>query len=382
MKGLRVGYSFWGFLGDNKYDTHGNRVSTPDGNATYSWSIIWEAMRRGYTVHAMQDDRDWTGWKIDKEENFASFSKEKRTKMYLDLKHTFGSSEIMPELDVLLVEWRFPIPGRNVDLIAPGENGRPPQYFYDPFKHQPDWHRQFQILNHYKETKTKIILWDLDHKLEAADESYWNPDAIFETSQTPRRLTMDRTRVEPPFHIPDLLQHPTLPSDPNRKLVYIGSRYERDDVITEWVKPTSNQYPNGVEFHGNWLKTLDECKKLWPNVAYHDRCTTKDFRQIYGTAVACPLLAKKSYLETGFITPRPWEALLFGTLPVGLNSAKGIREYTNFIAYDGEDMTTVVEHMSRMDVQHKDECRRELVQKLEFMDAKHFLDKMEAVLGV
>lgn len=390
MKGLRVGYSFWGFLGDNKYDTHGNRVSTPDGNATYSWSIIWEAMRRGYTVHAMQDDRDWTGWKIDKEENFASFSKEKRTKMYLDLKHTFGSSEIMPELDVLLVEWRFPIPGRNCIAddpnAVPGTGSAHPGGYWIPNDMtglQPDLLRQNQILSYYKNyTKTKIIFWDLDHKLTARDEEGWKPDAVFETSVTPRKLIMERTRVEPPFHIPDLLQHPTLPSDPNRKLVYIGSRYERDDVITEWVKPTSNQYPNGVEFHGNWLKTLDECKKLWPNVAYHDRCTTKDFRQIYGTAVACPLLAKKSYLETGFITPRPWEALLFGTLPVGLNSAKGIREYTNFIAYDGEDMTTVVEHMSRMDVQHKDECRRELVEKLEFMDAKHFLDKMEAVLGV
>jgi hypothetical protein len=115
-------------------------------------------------------------------------------------------------------------------------------------------------------------------------------------------------------------------------------------------------------------------------VSYNDRCTTKDFRRIYGTAGACPLLAKRSYLETGFITPRPWEALLFGTLPVGLGTAKGIEQYTQFIAHDPTDMIEVAETLCGADLKTRDEYRKANVEMLEFMDARHFVDKVEGVV--
>lgn len=376
---VRIGYSYWGYLGDNKLDANGNEVSTPDGNATYSWALIWEMQRRGHHVVLMQDDRDWAGWKRFGKENFASFSQEKRCSVYEKVTHTFGSSEIFPELDVLLLEWRFPISGRNCRFWEDCPS------FPEPWDEslQPDLKRQYELLRHYKQRNTKVIVWDLDHKLTLKEELAFKPDAVFETSQSPLELSMKRVRVEPPTVIGDLLQHPTLPSDPNRKLVYIGSRYERDDVITEWVKPTSDAFPGQVEFHGNWLKTVDECRQLWPNVSYHDRCTTKDFRRIYGTAGAVPLLAKKSYLETGFITPRPWEALLFGSLPVGLGSMKGIEEYTldGLIANDGFDMVEIAEMLAGMDVSETDRLRKMNVEKLEFMDAKCFVDKVEDVLS-
>lgn len=384
---MRIGYSYWGFLGDHKLDAEGKEISAPDGNATYGWSLIWEMQRRGHTVYMMQEDRDVHADRIYGIKNFAAFSTLKRAEAYGKMERTHGQT--FPELDVLLIEWRFPIFGRNCNSWE-GYPCFPSGWTHGEYRHkwlngeievlQPDLLRQYQLLNHYKGTNTKIIFWDLDHKLKDTDERHWKPDAIFETSVTPLELTMKRTRVEPPFHIPDLLQHPTLPSDPNRKLVYIGSRYERDDVITEWVKPTSDQYPNGVEFHGNWLKTIDECRKLWPNVSYNDRCTVKDFRHIYGSAGACPLLAKKSYLETGFITPRPWEALLFGTLPVGLGSAKGIKQYVEWVAHDGDDMIEVAETLAGADVKIRDYYRRENVERLEFMDARHFVDKVEGVV--
>ncbi len=384
---MRIGYSFWGFLGDNKLDESLNEISAPDGNATYSWSLIWEMQRRGHTVLAMQEDRDYPGWKKFRGDNFAAFSREKRVSAYENLRHTFGSSEILPELDVLLVEWRFPIPGRNCIAddpnAVPGTGSAHPGGYWIPNDMtglQPDLLRQNQILSYYKNyTKTKIIFWDLDHKLTARDEEGWKPDAIFETSHSPLKLTKERTRVEPPFHIPDLLQLPTLPPDPNRKTVYIGSRYERDDVITKWLRPLSESYPGSVEFHGNWLKTIDECKKLWPNISYHDRCTVRNFRQIYGTAASCPLLAKQSYLQSGFITPRPWEALMFGTIPIGLGAAKGIEQYVEFCAHDGTDMIEVAELLAGLDVKERDRIRKENVARLEFMDARFFVDTLEKV---
>ena len=60
---MRLGYSYWGFLGDYKEDHLGNALSTPDGNASYSWSIIHEAQSRGHEVYLMQQDRDWPAYK-------------------------------------------------------------------------------------------------------------------------------------------------------------------------------------------------------------------------------------------------------------------------------------------------------------------------------
>lgn len=375
---MRIGYSYWGFLGDRKLDANGKELSAPDGNATYSWSLIWEMQRRGHTVLAMQEDRDYPAWKMWGTLNFEAFSQMKRTEAYTALKHTFGSSEILPELDVLLVEWRFPIPGRNCEVTQDlhPQTGMP-IFSYNPAVHQPDFARQVELLRHYSEKKTKIIIWDLDHKLTEENEKNWKIDAIFETSVTPLKLHKERIRVEPPFIISDLMQHPTLPPDHTRKLVYIGSRYERDDVIDEWIQPASLRYRGEIEFHGKWD---DEAKARWPHVKMEKRCTVVDFRRIYGTAGACPLLAKRSYLESGFITPRPWEALLFGTIPIGLSSMKGIEQYVTFIAQDSLDMIDLADTLIDDGVEHRDDMRRANVEKLEFMDARYFVDKIEAVV--
>lgn len=378
---MRIGYSFWGFLGDVKLDKLGNEISAPDGNATYSWSIIWEAQQRGYDVICLQENRDKWAYDSKGADIFSSFSKQKRADAYLD---SIEAVSRYPELDVLLVEWRFPIPGRNcIEDHTTGKYILPedPKTGKCLEGYQPDLLRQTRLLEHYKTKNTKIILWDLDHKITLKDEETWLPDAIFETSVVPLELKVKRTRVEPPFIISDLLQHPTIPSDPKRKMVYIGSRYERDDVIEKWIKPASERFPGEVEFHGNWLKTINECKKLWPDVSYHDRCTVKDFHKIYSTASICPLLAKKSYLDSGFITPRVWEAILFGTVPVGLGSAKGIEQYTEIYAEDSYELSCFSELLSRSTTQNvREAIRKSNAEKLEFMDAKHFVDKIEAVL--
>lgn len=373
---LRVGYSYWGFLGDYKYEG-GKEVSTPDGNATYSWSILHELQERGHKTFLMQKDRDHEGWVMHGHNLFGSFSREKRMNAYLGSMATEGAA--FPELDVLLLEWRFPIPGRNCLVSGPEWNRR---YTFDVSGLQPDLQRQQALIDHYRwNTDTKVIVWDLDHKFEDSDEASVIPHAIFETSARPRYLELPRTRVEPPTVVADLLQHETLEVDPNRKSVYIGSRYERDDVITEWLKPLSDAHPLQVEFWGNWMKSIDECLQLWPNVSYHDRVTTRDFRRIYGTAASVPLLAKRSYLETGFITPRPWEALLFGSIPVGLRGHLGVERYVDpgLMAGDGRDMVEVAEILAGLPQTERHRIREENAHQLSFMDARHFVDRIEEV---
>lgn len=386
---MRLGYSYWGFLGDRKEDEKGNEISAPDGNATYSWSIIHEARKRGWQVYAMQQDRDRPAF-MRTGGNFAAFSERKRIDAYNGLLQTNGVQ--LPELDILLIEWRFPIRGRNCcqstwegQYCFPQANGVGELWdtASDGTKTllQPDLIRQHQLLRHYRTKGTKIIFWDLDHKVELHDEEYWKPEAIFEPSAKPKTLLIERTRTDFPFVVEDLLQFPTLSANPLRKLVYIGSRYERDEVITEWVKPASDKWPGQVEFWGNWLKTIDQCRKLWPNVSYHDRITAKDFRRVYAEAVAVPLLGKKSFLESGLVTLRPMEALLLGTIPIGLRSHVGIDRYVQpgLIAGDGQDMIEVVETLCGLPLSERDRIRKENIEQISFIDASRFIDKIEDV---
>jgi hypothetical protein len=379
---MRIGYSYWGFLGDYKEDKEGNELSTPDGNAAYGGALIRETQRQGHRVIMMQQDRDWPTFQRRGRFDFSSFDQEDRFQAYLSMDRAVslftGGPALFPSLDVLLLEWRMPIPGRNIDIPV------------DHPDYQPDLQRQRDLLHYYssvsKERRPKaVIIWDLDHKLTFDDEkmlgSMFPNVVVFETSWTPRSLYLPRVRVEPPVAVQSLLQHTPKALNPKKKLVYVGSRYERDDIIEEWIKPVSARFKGEVHFYGNWTReqTLKECKAMWPHVQYHGRIAMKDFFQAYGDAVACPLLAKKSYLETGFITPRIWEALIFGTLPIGLATHNGIEEYLprELIANDAEDLGNKVQWLSTLSASQREILRRDVAEKIRFMDASYFVDRIE-----
>lgn len=372
---MRIGYSFWGFLGDHKQDWQHNELSTPDGNAAYSWALIYALQEAGHEVFLMQTDRDWPAFQKHGKFLFDSFSPKKRFQAYMMSRRASGwvcdpndtnMLPSFPELDLLLLEWRFPIPGRNTeaDRLLPA--------------YQPDLERQSCLIEHYRNTHTRIVVWDLDYKFTTLDEATLNPHAVLETATDPK---FTHRRIEPPIIVDELLQHPTKPADPKKKLVYVGSRYERDDIIDRWIKPVSERFPGQVHFYGNWDKTVDDCRSRWPDVKYHGRITMKDFASAYSDAVACPLLAKKEYLERGFITPRIWEALLFGTIPVGLDEHSGIRDYLpeELIALDAQHLGNIVQRLSELPLEGRDELRRRVVEKVRFMDASNLVRVLEKV---
>lgn len=383
---LRIGYSFHGFLADRKLDADLEEVSTPDGNATYSWSIVWEAMRRGHSVVPLQQDRDRAGISEFGEKMFKAFSQKKRCDVYEHLFYGIGGSTprkstglngwrdgtgelgVFPELDVVLIEWRWPIVGRN----TPEAKGK--EWY------QPDLERQLEILQHYSGTKTRVIIWDLDHKFSPDDEARWDLDAIFETSVKPLiSLKTPRTRVEPPFVIDDLLQHPTQEA-PHIRAAYIGSRYERDLIVDEWIKPYAAKNPARVHFHGKW-EPKAELEARWPGIRFHDRIGVSGFKDAYSASSAVPLLAKESYRATGFMTPRVWESILFGSIPVGLRGHNGIEEYCKIIAESPDNLEHCLGMMGRWDLKQRDEQRRQAAERLRFMDVSNFVDRIESVVG-
>jgi hypothetical protein len=329
----------------------------------------------------LQKDRDWTAFTRRGKYDFEAFSQDRRFYSYLKCGRTVQGDEAwavgpdLPSLDLLFVEWRFPIPGRNTP-DAKGKQG-----------YQPDLERQDELLEHYGKIGTPLAIWDLDHKLTEDDErrilGRRSRAVVLETSMAPRQGLLPRVRVEPPVAIQDLRQLTPKAPNPNKKLVYVGSRYERDDIIEEWIRPVSDRFPRQVEFYGNWTAeyNFNEVRSKWPNVKYCDRITMKDFYSAYGDAVACPLLAKRGYLETGFITPRIWEALMFGTIPVGLATHNGIAQYLppHLIAQSPEHLGDIVEQLGGMDVKTRGVIRDDVISRIKFMDASNFVSVLEKV---
>jgi hypothetical protein len=376
---MRLGYFFHGYLGDTKYDKDGMLTSTPDGNATYSYSILYEAQKRGWKTFLMNKDRDWPGFCKEYNDLFKTFYKQERLDAYMNAILSDDLEE-NPELDVLLLEWRWPIPGRNCDIDKSN-----PLY-------QPDLDRQLELLNYYKDKGTKIIIFDLDHKLTNEDEVKWEPDAVFETALFPKHQHVKRTSV----FIPCLSKFVDKESDFEYQtkdvmfdehyttLAYVGSRYERDDVIDEYIKPFSKRHPLTVKFYGNWSKTYSECINRWPNIEFCNRINVQDFGRAYSNAIACPLLAKRSYFQTGNITARIWEALFFGTLPIGFSENLGIHEVLpkRLVADDARQLNHAVVDLSYQTLQERSKLRIDCYNKwVEYACSERFIDKIEQVLN-
>jgi len=310
---MKIGYQFYGFLGDYKFDSDGFKMSSPDGNAFYSWSIIHEFQKRGHTVYSLMPDRDKPGWDLLGNSLFVAFSAGKRASAYQGLiKPSVNWLEYLrstiPSLDLILLEWRFPT-YRN----------------FGPAKTDPDLTIQNWVLTLAREYSVPVFCIDLDHKLDLDDEVRYNFKGILETAFFPKHQAMDRISVGIPFDMDDLKQFPMIDPDRNNQLVYIGSRYERDDIIERYISPLQSGHNKQIHFYGNWLEEKYRgCVEQWPGISFHHRVTHSHFRSIYQSAAFCPLLAKQSYFDTGFITARLLEAILFGTIPVGFKEHRGI----------------------------------------------------------
>lgn len=231
---------------------------------------------------------------------------------------------------------------------------------------------QEKILEHYSKQSCTIIIFDLDHKVTAEDEERLramtgNGIMILETAIKPKEGIIPRISIEIPFWMKDSTLPLILQPSPYKDLVYIGSRYERDDVINEYLIPFSERSPFTTWFYSNWRNYGDKYEELyvdlkWRDIQYHGRVGHTDFRSIYGDALACPLLAKRDYFEHGFMTARIQEALYFGTIPIGFREHLGIEKYLPYplIAEDSNQVFNIVQQLKAMTIEGRN-CLRQSI---------------------
>lgn len=380
---MNFGYFFWGHLGDR---LSAETKNTPDGNCWYSSSIIHQMrLVSGNNVWCFGPDRDKSDIELFGKDNvFNSFCSQNRKTAYDSINRVvdWQNADSLPKLDILLLEWRFAIPGRNINVS------------HAATEYQPDLDIQNALIEHYSKTDTQIYIFDLDYKLSSEDEiqifDIWTKvrnshmPIVIETATIPRQLSgkLKHISVDIPFWMKST-EIDCTHSSPYKRLVYVGNRYERDDAINQYIVPISKRHPYSVWFYGNWTKYEDKYMDLqgrlkWREIQYHDRIGHSDFHSAYHDAVACPLLAKPEYFENGFVTARIQECLAFGSIPVGFSCHKDIDRYLppELIVNSADELDSLIDklltdNMYRHSLRHK--VWYEYLQK---MDVSFFIQKL------
>lgn len=287
---MKIGYSFWGFLGPGVTDT-------PDGGR-----IVF-----------LQPDRDYT-------------------EAGLDLSATYTWDVGLPEIDVLFLEWRWPIPGRNTTWC--GAAG-----------HTCDLHRQQQLLDHYtRALGTFTILWDKDRKLPVDDPLRGTSNvAVCEAAVHPTRGSVSLL-----FPVADAALAATdsvaLAARPRElPLAYVGNQYDRDSAFDTYFAPAAACHRHVVA--GKWTRT-----QAWPHVSFVGRVPFTEVAEIYGRTLATVVLLPDRYARAGQMTQRLIEAVLAGCVPLTPASIRSAERFTprRLHVANGTEVTAMVTHLKRV----------------------------------
>jgi hypothetical protein len=281
---MRIGYSFWGFLGPGITDT-------PDGGRSHRRTLVDGLRGSGYELVFLQANRDLLEAGYD-----------------YTATYTWDSTGL-PVLDALFLEWRWPIPGRNT--TACGTPG-----------HTCDLHRQQALLDHYTRRGVFTIIWDKDRQLPADDPlRHLHNIAVAEAALHP---TLGAWSLL--FPVGD---HALDQADPaalaqhrrNLPLVYVGNQYDRDRAFDQFFAPAATRVLHQVS--GKWTRT-----ERWPHITFAGRIPYAEVDPLYVRSLATVLLLPDRYAATGQTTQRLFEAVLAGCLPLTPATIRSAERFT------------------------------------------------------
>jgi hypothetical protein len=253
---MKIGYSAWGFVGDGVLDS-------PDGGRLTRALFLSRLIDRGHEVIWLQQNRDVDndGYSLFDEKHIDSYPANKEKVSLCKLKYVLQTGGVasgsFPEIDMLFIEWRWPIWGRNALMNFQKK---------DEKKWTPDLDRQNELLDYYaKKTNVKIVIWDKDEKINGYDEQHLMILAKDNPICKDTRITILSPALKPKSHL--YKRHTLLfPCDLNlikgtrvnkqiqHLIGYVGSQYERDEQVYKYINPFSFKYPEQVIFAGNWMK--------------------------------------------------------------------------------------------------------------------------------
>jgi hypothetical protein len=300
---VKIGYSFWGFLGNGITDT-------PDGGRSHR-RILIDGLAEGHDVVFLQLDRDF----IEAGDV---------------LSNQYRWNAGTPALDALVLEWRWPIPGRNTTWC--GAAG-----------HTCDLHRQHELLLHYTHShNTPTIIWDKDRRLPPADPLRAHPAVtVCEPAlhPSPGAVSLLFPVSDHDLDTADATDLASLPRATT--LAYVGNQYDRDDQFARFFLPAAVAVPHIVA--GKW-----PAQAPWPRINFAGRVPFAQVKQIHRGALATVLLLPSRYEKVGHITQRIFEAALAGCLPLmpaNVRSADTISP-PELIVTDGLDVLRTVQHLA------------------------------------
>jgi hypothetical protein len=285
----------WGFLTDGTRDT-------PDGSRAYRRAFIEALISAGHDVVLLQVNRDFQ-------------------EAGVDLRDRYQWHQGFPDLNAVIFEWRWPLPGRNTTNC--GTSG-----------HTCDLHRQTELFDRYTRSGLPTLIWDLDRQLSGSDPRRLLANvAVGEFALLP---TPGATSLFCP--VPDALLDAADPiqlakSERPMPLVYVGNQYDRDDAFDRYFAPAAETVAHRVA--GKWVSV-----EAWPQVNFTGRCGFAEVEQIHRVALATVLLLPQRYAAFGHMSSRWFEALLAGCLPLVATEIRGVDPYAPCALQvnDGQDV--------------------------------------------
>ncbi len=269
----RIGLSYWGFCED--FDSC-NIANTPDGHRYGRRLLVDTLVSRGHEVFALQQRREPVPYK------------------------NLTYSEGLPDLDVVFLEWRWPIYKNS-----------------GPDKFEPDLDRQKELLNHYC-GNTPVIAWDTDLKMTTEDEKTWPEMVVADPTFNPKNEFLCRERLTFWSDFKPLFPAAVQPLE----FGYIGNNYERDEMFMRYYSQASRLLrENGVQttVHGNWLQRSPERVQpellvtLHPFVSFAPRLGFRESMERLNSFVATVHITKPRYARQGFASPRYLENIITNT---------------------------------------------------------------------
>ncbi len=272
---MRIGYSFWGFLGPGITDT-------PDGGRSHRRTLIDGLIaRRARHRVPPAPTGTWT---------------KPGTTCAAATPGTTGCRTI----DALFLEWRWPIPGRNT--TACGSPG-----------HTCDLHRQDELLARYTlGHRLPTIVWDKDLQLPAATRRCGRMPSV---TVCEAALAPSPGAVSLLFPVADAVLDAADPARAGRDAPAAAAGLRRATSTTA-TRRSAGSSPRRRALRAPGRREMDPHRGTGRTSTSPAAAPSPTSDELYESALATVLLLPERYARAGQMTQRLFEAVLAGCLPI------------------------------------------------------------------